>query len=214
MGKHVLRCFACKKTSTFSIVAEPTTVTCPSCGVGVINCGPLPKPDWSIPSSSAVEPEFKVHTPGPCSIDDVPKWVCPWCGGNAGPARQCRRCSCDLTRAPVVSLRDWVEGMSPSTAGAYRDQAMLPMNGAVALIRLYRLDPDAARGASATESLVQKMTLTPAPPGVDRAYAPTQPRSGSSKPNLEKMSGSKLSRMGCTSAIVIALASVLWAVLS
>lgn len=174
MSQHVLRCPACKETGSYTRPESPKPENCVSCGFTLINCGPLPSPDWTIPSASALEPELKVYTPPPATVEEVPKWACPWCGGNVGVTKKCKRCSCDLTQVAPISLRDWVDGLPPPLIGAYRDLAMYPMDGSVALIRLYRLDPDAARRRQASESLVRKMRLTPAPPGVDLQLAPKQ----------------------------------------
>jgi len=208
MSKHVLRCPACNQPGAYPEVSAPQPGVCPSCGKGVINCGPLPSPDWSIPSASALDSEPTVHTPAPAEADAVPKWVCPWCGANVGATKQCRRCSCDLVQAAPISLRDWVEGLSPRAIGAYRDQAMLPTNGAVALIRLYRLDPDAARGAGADEGLVGRMTLTPAPPGVAPALVPKRTRSRDAVPPVAAPAAASRPRKGCALVLMVLIAAL------
>lgn len=144
----VLRCPACFE-ATDQTLSPPGLIRCPRCPARFVNLGPLPIPNVDV-VVGAVLSDSRPFQPPPARLEDLPPWVCSWCGRNAGTVRrvrgtQCPNCSCAVTRYPALSLRDHCRGLSGAVMGAYREIAVGLLNMPAALFMLGRIPEEQAR---------------------------------------------------------------------
>lgn len=165
LSSHAVFCPKCRKSNPRPINQGRCQVSCSYCQATFLDLGPMPIPDLEIPTMSVLNPELEVKIPAPKSIEDLPKYLCPWCGGNAGVREACRRCGCDLTVCATVDMKSVAQVLTDEGNGVFYQQAMMPMTGDVALCRLHRLSPAQVRKISGTPALAAKMGTEPPPPG-------------------------------------------------
>ena len=161
---YVLRCPHCERAHRPGEASGRRELTCPGCKKLFLDLGPLPVPMDDVLLEAVVVKAHTLHS-AQVELPQLPKWACPWCGGNVGVSRdKCRRCGCDLTKVAAQNLQTRAASESTHNRGLFYSLALEPIGGRGALLLLGRLGADEVMEMLGDQELASRMHGEEPPP--------------------------------------------------
>ena len=159
-----IKCLKCNILNDFSSIKKNQLIPCRGCKSEIHHCGPLPVPVWDM-ALHRTKHEEKVHVPEEKELNQLPKWVCPWCGKAVESESECKACGTDLNKTGYLSLWHYSEGLTPFECGLYFQQANELKDTQIMLCRLNRLDDSLKKRAKNFRDLPATVQDDELPPG-------------------------------------------------